>query len=218
MASNSTTNTQSQFAHLVAASSAMIADEYANNPYFLPANENPGLMLTSRPLTSPKNYMSWARLVFLALSSKNKFGFVDGSIVEPNSSSSLYNSWSRCNTTVLSWLTNSLSLDLKASVMYINNARDLWIDLKDRLSQGNTPRSFELGKEIAYLAQGSLSVSSYFMKFKTLWDEYANYQPFTICTCVCTCGSKSSQLNAHHKEHVFRFLMGLNNGYGHVIS
>ena len=134
MASNSTTNTQSQSAHSVPISSATIADEYANNPYFLPANENPGLMLTSQPLTGPENYMSWAQSVFLALSSRNKFGFVDGSIVEPDSSSSLYNSWSRCNTTEFSWLTNSLSLDLKASVMYINNARDLWIDLKDRLS------------------------------------------------------------------------------------
>ena len=61
-------------------------------------------------------------------------------------------------------------------------------------------------------------MSSYFTKFKTLWDEYANYQPFTVCTCTCTCRSKSSQLDAHHKEHVFRFLMGLNDGYGHVIS
>ena len=61
-------------------------------------------------------------------------------------------------------------------------------------------------------------MSSYFTKFKILLDEYANYQPFTVCTCTCTCRSKSSQLDAHHKEHVFRFLMGLNDGYGHVIS
>ena len=168
MAFDSTNNTQSQSAHSVPTSSATIGDEYANNPFFLPTNENPGLMLISQPLTSPENYMSWAQFVFLVLSSKNKFGFVDGSIVEPNSSSSLYNSLSRCNTTVLSRLTNSLSLNLKASVMCINNAKDLWIDLKDRLSQGNTPRSFELGKEVAHLAQGSLSVSSYFTKFKTL--------------------------------------------------
>ena len=119
---------------------------------------------------------------------------------------------------MLSWLTNSLSLDLKASVMYINNAKDLWIDLKDRLSQGNTPRLFELRKEISHLSQGSLSVSSYFTKFKTLWDEYANYQPFTVCTCTCTCGSKSSQLDAQHKEHVFHFLMELNDSYGHIIN
>ena len=151
MASDSTTNTQSQTVHSVPASNTTIADEYANNLFFLPANENPGLMLTLQPLTGPDNYMSWARSVFLALSSRNKFGFVDGLITEPDSSSPLYNSWSRCNTIVLSWLTNSLSLDLKASVMYINNARDLWIDLKDRLSQGNTPRLSKLGKEIAPL-------------------------------------------------------------------
>ena len=39
-------------------SNAAIADEYANNPFFLPANENPGLMLTLQPLTGPDNYMS----------------------------------------------------------------------------------------------------------------------------------------------------------------
>ena len=78
--------------HLVPSSSAAMADESSNNPFFLPVNENPGLILTSQPLTGPKNYMSWARSVFLALSCRNKFSFVDGSIPEPDSSSPLYNS------------------------------------------------------------------------------------------------------------------------------
>ena len=59
MASDSTTNTQSQTEHSMPTSSVAIADEYANNPFFLPANENPGLMLTSQPLSGPDNYMSW---------------------------------------------------------------------------------------------------------------------------------------------------------------
>ena len=58
MASDSTTNTQSQTEHSVPTSNAAIADEYANNHFFLLANENPGLMLTSQPLTGPDNYMS----------------------------------------------------------------------------------------------------------------------------------------------------------------
>nr|XP_023891368.1 uncharacterized protein LOC112003410 [Quercus suber] len=102
--------------------------------------------------------------------------------------------------------------------MYINSARDLWIDLKNRLSQDNTPRLFKLQKEISHLVQGSLSVSSYFTKFKTLWDEFMNNQPFTVCNCACVCGSKSSQLDAQHKEHVFYFLMGLNDSYGTLIG
>nr|XP_023894291.1 uncharacterized protein LOC112006230 [Quercus suber] len=183
---DSTTN-PSQF---VPNSSTTITDGYANNPYFLPTNENPG----------------------------NKFGFFNGSITEPDPSSPSFNSWSHCNTTILSWLTNFLSVGLKASVMYINNANNLWFHLKDRLSQGNTPRLFELEKEISHLSQGSLLVSSYFTKFKTLWDEFANYQPFTVCSCACTCGSKASQLDAQHKEHAFHFLMGLNDSYGNLIG
>lgn len=72
--------------------------------------------------------------MFLALSARNKFGFVNGSIPKLGLSSPLYNSWSRCNTTVLSWLTNSLNMDLKANAMYINKSKGLLIDLKDRLS------------------------------------------------------------------------------------
>ena len=161
--------------------------------------------------------MTWVKSVFLALSSRNKFGFVNGSISEPDPTSPLFNSRNRCNITILSWLTNSLSPDLKASVIYINSAKDLWIDLKNRLSQDNTPRLFELQNEISNLVQGSMSVSSYFTKFETLWDEFVNNQPFTVYNCPCVCGSKSSQLDAQHKEHVFRFLMGLNNSYGTLI-
>ena len=61
-------------------------------------------------------------------------------------------------------------------------------------------------------------MSSYFTQFKTLWDEFANYQPFIVGTCACICGSKLSQSDAEHKEHVFRFLMGLNDNYGNIIG
>ena len=92
MASDSTNNTQSQTAHSVPSSSAVMADESTNNPFFLPANENSGLVLTSQPLTGPKNYMSWARSMFLALSARNKFDFVNGLIPELDQSSPLFNS------------------------------------------------------------------------------------------------------------------------------
>lgn len=146
--SNSTQSTPS--------SATTMADKSANNPYFLPATGSPGIVLTSQPLTGSENYMSWARSVFLASSAINKFGFVNGSIPEPDPSSPLFNTWSRYNTTILSWLTNSLGTYLKARVMYINTIKDLWIDLRDRLSQGNTPRLFKLQKEISHLSQGSL--------------------------------------------------------------
>lgn len=79
--------------------------------------------------------------------------------------------------------------------------------MRDRFTQGNAPRLYKLQKEIAKFSQGQLSVSSYFTKFKILWDEFVNYQPFP--TCTCTCGAQRSQLDVQQKDHVLHFLMGL---------
>ena len=79
--------------------------------------------------------------------------------------------------------------------------------MRDRFTQGNAPRLYKLQKEIAKFSQGQLSVSSYFTKFKILWDEFVNYQPFP--TCTCTCGAQRSQLDVQQKNRVLHFLMGL---------
>ena len=171
-----------------------------SSPYFIPPFDD---VLVSQPLFGPKNYLSRSRAVFLSLSGRNKFGFLDGSISTPDLSHPLYNAWHRANTTILSWMVNSLSKDLATSVMYIHTARELWIDMHDRFSQPNVPRFFEIQKEISKLSQGSLSVSSYFAKFKILWDELVHYQSFSACTCVCTYGSQRNQLCAQQKDQVF---------------
>ena len=121
-----------------------MAGEFANNPYFLPVAENPRIILSLQPLISPENYVDWNRSVFLALSARNKFAFVNGAISKPEVTSPLYNSWCRYNTMVLSWLVNSLSKDLQASVRYINTTQELWIDLRDHFSQGSSPRLYKL--------------------------------------------------------------------------
>ena len=139
------------------------ANTNPSSPYFIPPSD---VVLVSQPLIGPENYLSWSRAVFLSLSGRNKFGFLDGSIPTPDLSHPLYNVWHRANTTILSWMVNSLSKDLATSVMYIHTARDLWIDMRDRFSQPNVLRFFEIQKEISKLSQGSLSVSSYFTKFK----------------------------------------------------
>uniref|UniRef100_A0A7N2LFG1 Retrovirus-related Pol polyprotein from transposon RE2 n=1 Tax=Quercus lobata TaxID=97700 RepID=A0A7N2LFG1_QUELO len=54
-----------------------------------------------------------------------------------------------------------VSQPLIASVIYINTARDLWIDMESRFSPRNAPRLLELKKEIAKFSQGQLSPRSY---------------------------------------------------------
>lgn len=53
------------------------------SPYYIHHSDNPGFILVSQPLIG-ENYPSWSRSMLIALSVKNKAGFVDGAILEPH--------------------------------------------------------------------------------------------------------------------------------------
>lgn len=71
-------------ANLVADSSEIDAQL---NPYSLHHSYGPTNVLVTHPLTGAENYKSWSRAMLMALSGKNKSGFVDGSIKKPNNPS-----------------------------------------------------------------------------------------------------------------------------------
>ncbi|MCI10079.1 flavonol sulfotransferase-like protein, partial [Trifolium medium] len=52
---------------------------------------------------------------------------------------------------------NSVDTSIAQSIVFIDNASDVWIDLKERFSQGDLVRVSELHQEIYALTQGSRS-------------------------------------------------------------
>lgn len=155
--------------------------ENSSSPYFLSNSDNPDVSLVVQHLTE-ENYSTWSGAVLIALDAKTKIGFIDGSIPKPQSSDHpYYTAWCKCNSTVLAWLFNSISKDLKPSVVYFKTAREVWLDLQHQFSQGNDPRIFELKKEICSLSQEDLTINGYYTKFKGLWDELSDYR-------TCSCG------------------------------
>lgn len=80
----------------------------------------------------------------IALSVKNKIGFIDGSILKPDGDDlDLLNSWIR-NNVVISWILNSISKDICVSIIFSDSAKEIWYDLKERFQQSNGPRIFQL--------------------------------------------------------------------------
>ncbi|XP_057981102.1 uncharacterized protein LOC131166525 [Malania oleifera] len=89
-----------------------------------------------------------------ALRIKNKLGFIDGSIREPiDPDSSLMDHWLRCNDIVITWLQNSMSVDIKCNTLYAKTAHQLWVELEHHLAQQNAPRIYEIKQGIAALMQ-----------------------------------------------------------------
>ncbi|XP_073271547.1 uncharacterized protein [Primulina huaijiensis] len=188
------------------------ASEESMSPYYIHHSDSPGLVLVSQPLTGD-NFTSWHRAMIIALSVKNKLGFVDGSIPKPDDPA-LLNSWKRNNGIVTSWILNSVSKEISASIIFTDSALDIWQDLKERFQQSNGPRIFQLRRELINHRQGQMTVSTYFTKLKTIWEELNNFRPQFICGSCCE-GVK--KLESHHQmDYVLTFLMGFNESFSQV--
>ncbi|OMO54213.1 Integrase, catalytic core [Corchorus capsularis] len=82
--------------------------DFPSSPYYIHASGNPTLLLVSAVLIGP-NYHSWSRAMKMALLTKNKLHFVDGSLPVPAREDSLYPAC-KCAITWLSlgWFTQYL--------------------------------------------------------------------------------------------------------------
>ncbi|KAL5546594.1 hypothetical protein UlMin_006281 [Ulmus minor] len=156
-----------------------------SNPYFLHHSDSPGLVLVSQPLIRD-NYVSWSRVMLIALSIKNKLRFIDGSITKPvGNDLKLLNSWIRNNNIVISWILNSIFKEISITIIFSDFAYEILLYLKDRFQQRNGSRIFQLHRELTNHVQNQSSVSVYFTKLKTIWEELRNYRP--ACSLQLSC-------------------------------
>lgn len=139
------------YASAVIAGTSSMASNHAidiNHPYYLSSSDHPGLALVTEVLTD-QNYHHWSRSIKIALYAKLKLGFIDGTTPQPQITSSQYALWKRSNDLVISWILNSVSNDIRKSIVYMHTAQQIWEDLSNRYSQNNVPRLFNIRKELA---------------------------------------------------------------------
>jgi hypothetical protein len=117
-----------------------------------------------------------------------------------------------CDATIWYFLGLLILFPKKFLSISYDTAEAMWNDLKDRFSQQNGPRIFQILKSISDLRQENLSVSNYFTILKGLWDELIHYKPLPPCTC----GTMKVHNEYQQQEHVMQFLMGLNESYAHT--
>ncbi|KAI5344590.1 hypothetical protein L3X38_012467 [Prunus dulcis] len=142
------------------------------------------MVITSKPLNG-NNYATWCRSISISLSAKNKFDFIDGTVKMSSAKTypDEFSLWKRCNDMVLSWLLNTLELDIVNSVIYSTTVYEIWEDLRERFSQSNAPIILQIQWDLSSLTQDQLSVAAYYTKLKALCDELASYSDLPFCIC-----------------------------------
>lgn len=96
----------------------------------------------------------------------------------------LWGQWEKVNDVVLSCLMNSVSKILLSGIVFATSASHVWSDLKERFDKVDWSRTYSLHKDIVSIQQGIVSVSVYYTRLKTLWDEFEAVVPSPRCNCA----------------------------------
>ena len=84
----------------------------------------------------------------MTLRAKSKLGIIDGCLLIPEDENDIPN-WQRCNDMVKSWILKSVSLEIYPSILYAETATQIWTYLKERHSQSNAPKIYQLKQSIS---------------------------------------------------------------------
>lgn len=172
-----------------------------NSPYYLHPSDYPR-QLHVNDVLSDKNYADWVQEMENFLFAKNKIGFVDGTIKKPEKTAENYMAWMRCDAMIKGWLTTAMEKEIRSSVKYANTSAEIWTDLQERFGKESAPRAYELKNQIAATHQDGSSVSAYYTKLRSLWDEIQSVLPTPHCTCnKCTCGVGKRLVEHQEKEN-----------------
>ncbi|CAH9091038.1 unnamed protein product [Cuscuta europaea] len=112
---------------------------------------------------------------------------------------------------LVSWLMNTITPEVKATLSRYDDARRLWKDLKERFSSVDGPKIHQVKSDLARCVQTrGMTIGTYYAKLKMLWDDLNKYEPLIACTCSkCTCDVVGQHETRREKEHFHQFFMGL---------
>jgi len=112
---------------------AQIAYTDLQNSLFIHPSDGPNSISVPDKLLGAKNYRSWHRSMEIQLSTKRKLVFVQGTLTRSADDAVKAEQWDSCNNLVISWIMNSVCESISRSILYVESAREIWLQLKNAL-------------------------------------------------------------------------------------
>ncbi|XP_071738626.1 uncharacterized protein [Rutidosis leptorrhynchoides] len=175
------------------------------DPLYLHPSDTSTTPLISLKLKGTENYKIWSRSVLLALETKNKVGFIDGTCIKNTTDEVLSKQWDRCNSVVLSWLLGSIADELYSGLIFSKNASTVWTELKETYDKVDGSVIFNVHHKINSLKQNGSSLSEYYHSLNALWKQYDTLVVIPTCNCAT-----ATHIVDHNKTFkLMQLLMGL---------
>nr|GEV67251.1 ribonuclease H-like domain-containing protein [Tanacetum cinerariifolium] len=115
---------------------------------------------------------------------------------------------------------NYLSQDVYMSLVYCDNAFDVWKELASTYNKVDGSVIFNLLQKINNVKQGGTLVADYYHRLNSVWREFDALTKLPKCVCEVRCSCDASKGLSLHQQlmKLMQFLMGLNDCYQSVKS
>lgn len=182
------------------------------DPLYLAPSDNPAMQISSMVFNGA-NFLNWSRSIKMSFGSKNKLGYIDGTVKVPERGTKDYQRWMRNDYMVRCWIFKSMNDKLAESLILSESAKQLWDELLERYGKSNAPQLYQLKRELSKIKQGETFVSEYYCRLKSLSNEIGYLETIPVCECdakkSCTCNVSKKIMEMLEKNRVIDFLMGL---------
>lgn len=84
----------------------------------------------------------------IALTGKNKLGFVEGTVKRSTSSVTLGKAWNRVNNVVMGWLLSVINEKIANALQWLKTTKEIWDELEERYGQTSYAHLFSIQERI----------------------------------------------------------------------
>ncbi|CAJ2667601.1 unnamed protein product [Trifolium pratense] len=153
------------------------------------------------------NYPLWSQVVEMYISAKDKLGYINGDISQPETTDPTFRKWRTENAIVKGWLINSMDQNLVSNFIRFSTAKQVWDSIAITYFDGSdTSQVYALKRQVNNMKQAEGSIESYYNNLQGLWREIDFRRPNPM-----DCNADIQKYNTLLQEdRVYTFLDGLN--------
>lgn len=80
---------------------------------------------------------------------------------------------------VIGWIITVLDPQIAASILYVDTAREVWIDLAKWFGQVTSAQIYAIQQEVHQNSQYIIPIAEYYTQLKKVWDELGSFETST---------------------------------------
>ena len=161
------------------------------------------------------NYALWSQIVEMYILGKDKLGYINGDLTQPEPNDPHFRRWRTENSIVKGWLINSMESSLIGNFIRFSTAKQVWDSIATTYFDGSdTSQVYDLKRRVTRMKQSGESIETYYNCLQGLWREIDFRRPNPM-----ECAVDIQKYNALLQEdRVYTFLEGLDDRLDNIRS